>query len=221
MTDIRAQRRLARARRLLVELSGRSARQTVGYILVHIDIAAEGAELAAAMASGRVPTDRARELMSAVERRGDVQRAQLVQALTSALTTPIDREDLFRLSRSVDDVLDNLRDFVRESDLYQPALREGMMAPIQTLEGGLQSLRLATAAIVEDPSRTADFALIARSHCNRVRNLYQTHLGELFRGELTMEVLKTRELLRRLDVAALRLGEAADALSDGVLKRSL
>ena len=30
------------------------------------------------------------------------------------LVAPIDREDLFRLSRSIDDVLDNLRDFVRE-----------------------------------------------------------------------------------------------------------
>ena len=40
-------------------------------------------------------------------------------SLAGVLVTPVDREDLFRLSRSIDDVLDNLRDFVREWDLYK------------------------------------------------------------------------------------------------------
>ena len=34
-----------------------------------------------------------------------------------------------------------------------------------------------------------------------------------------MEVLKCRELLRRLDVVGLRLNEAADRLSDAAVKR--
>jgi len=34
-----------------------------------------------------------------------------------------------------------------------------------------------------------------------------------------MEVLKSRELLRRLDVVGLRLNEAADVLSDAAVKR--
>jgi predicted nucleic acid-binding protein len=39
------------------------------------------------------------------------------------------------------------------------------------------------------------------------------------RGELRMGVLKEREALRRLDVVGLRLGEAADALSDAAMKQ--
>ena len=35
-----------------------------------------------------------------------------------------------------------------------------------------------------------------------------------------MEVLKVREVLRRLDVVGLRIGEATDALSDAAVKRS-
>jgi uncharacterized protein len=38
--------------------------------------------------------------------------------------------------------------------------------------------------------------------------------------EVTTEVLRRRELLRRVDVTGLRLAEAADALSDGAVKRS-
>lgn len=38
--------------------------------------------------------------------------------------------------------------------------------------------------------------------------------------EVTPQMLKRRELLRRLDVVGLRLGEAADALADGAVKHS-
>ena len=34
-----------------------------------------------------------------------------------------------------------------------------------------------------------------------------------------MEVIKAREILRRLDVVGLRLNEAADVLSDAAVKR--
>jgi uncharacterized protein len=87
-----------------------------------------------------------------VEHRGDRARGGFVHALAP----PLDREDLFRVSRSVDDVLDNLRDFARELELFA----------------------------------VSDVAM-----------------------------LKRRELLRRLDVVGLRLGEAADALADGAVKR--
>ena len=45
-------------------------------------------------------------------------------------------------------------------------------------------------------------------------------LAELFGGELVTEVLRVREVLRRLDVVGLRVAEAADALSDAAVKRS-
>jgi uncharacterized protein Yka (UPF0111/DUF47 family) len=219
MTD--ATRRLARTRQLLMDLTGRFARQTVEHVLVQIDAAVEGVELAETMARGRKPTMVARKSMSEIEHRGDAGRLRLVQALSRALTTPIDREDLYRLSRSVDDVLDNLRDFVRESDLYQAGSQRAMVEPLRAVGDGLLSLRVAVVAIVGAPEEVTEHALAARRHANRVRILYQARLGELFNGALTMEVLKTRELLRRIDVVALRLGEASGALIDGMLKRSL
>lgn len=36
-----------------------------------------------------------------------------------------------------------------------------------------------------------------------------------------MDTLKTRELLRRLDVVGLRPAEGADALLDGLIKRAI
>ncbi len=44
-------------------------------------------------------------------------------------------------------------------------------------------------------------------------------IAELLVGEVDVQMLRQRELLRRLDVVGLRFGEAADALADGSLKR--
>lgn len=59
----------------------------------------------------------------------------------------------------------------------------------------------------------------ARKEANQVRRMYQEGLASVVDNEITSEVIKRRELLRRLDVVGLRLGEAADALADGIMKR--
>lgn len=40
-------------------------------------------------------------------------------------------------------------------------------------------------------------------------------------GRMSMDTLKTRDLLRRVDVIGLRLGESSDAILDGLVKRGL
>jgi phosphate/sulfate permease len=54
-----------------------------------------------------------------------------------------------------------------------------------------------------------------------VRRAYQDGLAQIFDGELSMDTLKTGELLRRLDVLGLRLAEGADAHLDGLIKRAI
>ena len=77
--------------------------------------------LARSVADGKLDPGEAHEQIAEIEHRGDTLRGKLVTQLATVLVAPIDREDLFRLSRSIDDVLDNLRDFVREWDLWQIA----------------------------------------------------------------------------------------------------
>jgi hypothetical protein len=49
--------------------------------------------------------------------------------------------------------------------------------------------------------------------------MYQYETARLFEGEVTAETLKMRELVRRVEIVGTRLGEAADALADGAMKR--
>jgi uncharacterized protein len=192
----------------------------VSKLNAQIDAAVAGAEVAFEAISGRMDSSFAREKIGTIEHAGDAARGELIELLYSAFMTPIDREDLFRLSRSIDDILDNLRDFVREVDLL------GVQDPlhfcdiIETVSEALERLRESVVHVLVDMASVPDTALAAKKSGNSIRQLYQVAIAEVLDEELTSDTLKKRELLRRLDVVGLRIGEAADALADGAMKRS-
>ena len=118
-------------------------------------------------------------------------------------------------------VLDNLRDFAREYDLYaSPA--GGPCAPVLlAIEDGLERLREAIGHMIKRPTSLTRGALAAKKVGNLVRQEYQEALSSLLDTDtVTPQLLKQRELLRRLDLVGLRIGESADALADGAMKRS-
>ncbi len=180
---------------------------------------AAACELARAVADGHAVPAEARAKAAEIEHGGDALRAELVDRLEDGADSPLSREDLYRLSRSIDDVLDNLRDFVREYDLYQVAGGASFVRVIDAIAAGVHDLRFAVRAIAGGADDTSEPALAAKKSANDVRRLYDGEVARLFSGELSMEVLKARELLRRLDVVGLRLNEAADVLADAAVKR--
>ena len=109
--------------------------------------------LARRVAEGELEPGAAHEQIAEIEHRGDLLRAELVTRLAGVLVPPIDREDLFRLSRSIDDVLDNLRDFVREWDLYKIEPADGFVDLLDSTECGVSDLKLAVKTIAAIPRR--------------------------------------------------------------------
>lgn len=206
--------------RVIGELRGRSSRRFVELLVGHVEATLDGARLVERAARGEIDWAEARVAMRQVEHRGDEYRESLIGELATAIITPIDREDLFRVSRSIDDVLDNLRDVVRLCDLFEIRDAAVMVPVLETIVTAVTALREVTVVIVDAPREITTRASLVKKAGNRIRRAYDAALAELFRGELRMEVLREREVLRRLDVVGLRLGEAADALSDAAMKRS-
>jgi uncharacterized protein len=210
----------SRLRRLGRDLTGRSDRTLLDHVIAQLESTADGAVLARRAVAGGVDAEEARGRISAIESRGDDHRRDLVVELSATLAAPIDREDLFRLSRSIDDVLDNLRDLVREMDLYGIVSEPLLDAPLAGVEDGVEHLTRATRSLVDRPEEASLEAHRAKK--NGIRRRYQQAMADLLEGDepVTGLVLRRRELLRRVDVIGLRVGEAADALSDGAVKRS-
>ena len=215
-------------KRVLRELTGRANTDFTEGLCAQVEACLEGARIADRCSRGELEATEALERIVEVEHRGDERRAELVEALAKAIVTPIDREDLFRVSRSIDDVLDNLRDYVREVDLFvAPVGAEPFGEITRAIIESVEALGSAVSDLADDPARVADAAMAAKKRGNDIRELYERAVSGLLEGdepadgESLRALLRSRELLRRLDVVGLRLGEAADALADGMMKRSL
>jgi hypothetical protein len=205
-----------RFRRFLRDVLGRADEATINQVLDQLATVQEMVELVrVACREGCDITAESDEL----ERRGDQQRTALTRTLSSSLTTPIDREDLARLSRSITDVLDNLRDFVREFDLYAAPDPDGFVDILDAIAESLAVLRDAVAALADGPDHIVQAAKDAERASGEVRRAFQDAIAALLEKPVDGDTLRQRELLRRLDVVGLRLGEAAGALGDGGLKR--
>jgi hypothetical protein len=209
-----------RISRLIRDLSGASSDAFRGYLLGALDATIDGSVLVRRLVAGEIGGVEASELMRGIEHRGDAERARLVTELRTALVTPIDREDLFRLSRAIDDILDNLRDFVREWTLFDMD-RSVVLAPVaEVVADAVVDLRAAVEALVTDPRAISPRALSAKKSTNAIRRAFDAQMAALLVGDVTVRMLRERELLRRFDVVGLRLGSAADSLGDAAVKRA-
>ncbi len=207
--------------RLVRDLSGANADAFRGYLLGALDATIEGSVLVRRLVAGETMTIEASELMRGIEHRGDAYRESLIVELQTALVTPIDREDLFRLSRAIDDILDNLRDFVREWSLFGMDRSPAIAPMAEAVTEAVVDLRAAVEALVADPRSITARAIAAKKSTNAIRRAFDHQLAAVLTDEqVTARMLRERELLRRLDVVGLRLGAAADTLSDAAVKRA-
>lgn len=201
------------------DLLGRSTVTIVDLLGEQIACARSGARLTHALLVDGDDVAAARRAMAELEHDGDDARDRLVGVLARTLSTPIDREDLFRVSRSIDDVLDGLRDFVRQLDLYRVRhrrLREPVARIIDTLDlldAAVHDLRSTHTSVTSD-------ALAVKKASNLVqRSVYEGTASVLADGPPTDDIHRYLELFRRLEVVCGYLVDAADGLADAGIKR--
>jgi hypothetical protein len=204
-------------RRLARSITGAARSDLVDGLVGQLQATEEACDVALQLARGSLPAAVAREEVAAIEHEGDAWRAHVVDSLTRALTSYLDREDLFTYSRAVDDVLDNLRDFVREVDLYGVTPGPDWVLVLEQIRDGVRALRAATECLRQDVRRVSVAALAAKK--TPVRATYQAAMARLLAEPLDDSTLRRREVLRRLDIVGLRLSEAADHLATAAIKR--
>lgn len=210
---------MAKPVRNLREILGKTEARVFSQLVLQTEAASEGVLVALNMIDGTVTSTEARESIGGIESNGDWHRKELIKVLQRALVTPIDREDIYRVSRYVDDILDNLRDFVREFDFYRPKGHWGIRDALEAVEAAICELRRAALSLLDAPSSVIAFTLRARKYCNEIRVSYQRSMSRLFDEEVTGETMKQRELLSRLEKVSSSIEQACDAINDGLFKR--
>jgi uncharacterized protein Yka (UPF0111/DUF47 family) len=154
------------------------------------------------------------------EHRADACKRELREALTVALTTALDPEDLFELSRSLDQVLNGVKNTVREAEVmrYEPDPAMGEMA--HELAEGTGHLAEAFAALAgkrtDAATEAADAAVKSQRH---VEHVYRRAMSALIEVDDLRVVAARRELYRRLARASDELVEVAERVWYSVLKQ--
>jgi uncharacterized protein len=156
-----------------------------------------------------------------IEREGDGARRVLIDELLHTYATPFDREDLFALSRAIDDILDAANETAVELAMYRIGPPEGLNEIVKVLLEGARHIRAAVGELLDHPGVAAEHAVRAKRSENRIDSLYHQAVGRLFDSSAEIsQILKSREIYRHLKNSADRIDRAADEISVIVIKRS-
>jgi predicted phosphate transport protein (TIGR00153 family) len=163
------------------------------------------------------------EGLSQKEKEADEFRRILIDELNHTYVTPIEREDIFSLSRSIDDVLDYAYTTVSEMIVLKVKPTPFMQRIASLLKDAAYEIFLAVQRLNKNPNVAIDHAQRAKALENRVEAVYREAIADLFSGQEdvhhVVEMLKKRELYRHLSNAADRGDEAANVISDIVVKK--
>lgn len=156
------------------------------------------------------------------EKEADEVRRILIDELNRTFVTPFDREDIFALSRAIDDVLDYAYSTVDEMEILKVKPTSYMARISSLLRDSANEIYLATQRLQGNPKVAVDHAQRAKALENRIENVYREALADLFNGpedvKQIIKVLKKREVYRHLSNAADRGDEAANVISNIVVK---
>lgn len=159
----------------------------------------------------------------ATEAQAEEMRRIMIEELMNTFVTPFDREDIFALSRDFDDILRYSSTTVEEMEILDVTPTPQMQKMADLLAEAARELHLAVLRIQDKHFAVAsEHANNARRIENQVETTYREALAELFQEtkdiKHVMVVLKIREIYRHLSNAADRQDQAANVISDIILK---
>lgn len=163
--------------------------------------------------------------VSQKEKESDEVRRILIEELMKTFVTPYDREDIFSLSREIDDVMDYANTTVDEMEILDVDATEYMRDMARLLHDSAVEIKLAIERLQEKHySVASEHSRRAKSIENKIEELYREALGHLFKETKNVghviNMLKVREIYRHLSNAADREDSAANVISDIIMKAS-
>jgi uncharacterized protein len=160
--------------------------------------------------------------LTAREKEADEVRRILINEINNTFITPFDREDIFTLSRTIDDVLDYAYSTVTEMELFKVKPTPYMQTMAKLLRDAANELMLAVMRMQQHGGVASDHVRTAKSLENKIEEVYRVALADLFMDvndvKQVVKVMKLREVYRHLSNAGDRVDEAANVIADIVVK---
>ena len=161
--------------------------------------------------------------VSVIEKEADEVRRILIDEINHSFITPFDREDIFALSLTVDDVLDYANSTVEEMCLLEVEPNPFVERMVSLLTEAAREIHMGVMRLEDHPQVAVDHAVRAKALENRMETVYREAIAALFHMprdvDHIVEMLKLREIYRHLSNAADRGDTAANVIADIVVKK--
>jgi predicted phosphate transport protein (TIGR00153 family) len=159
--------------------------------------------------------------MRAAEHAGDEVTHAIMRELNESFITPFDREDIYRLASSLDDVMDAMEAAVDLVVLYQiDELPPEVADQVDVIE---RAAELTAAAMLQLRSMKdlSEFWIELNRLENQADQIYRRLLARLFGGDFdAMTVMKLKEVVDQLEGAADAFEHVANTVETIAVKES-
>jgi len=153
-----------------------------------------------------------------IEEEADDIRKEAVEELNQVFVTPIDREDIYALSRAVDDIVDYGKSTVEEMMAFEVKPNNHMILMAAGLCEAATAIREAIELLPKDQVEALEKVAYAKKRENYVEHCYREALVDLFKKDDVVTILKIREIYRHMSNAADRGDEAANIVGNIIVK---
>ncbi|HYT44424.1 MAG TPA: DUF47 family protein [Methylomirabilota bacterium] len=156
-----------------------------------------------------------------MEHEGDEIAHKLFNIIDQTFVTPIDREDISKLTSSMDEILDSTQGAadrlvlfkIRKPTLYMIEIAKVLLSASQEVYQAILQIR--------NFKRTTDLV----EHCHNISKyehqgdtVYRNAIAELFKTNNPIEIIKLKEIYETLEGALDRCADVADVIEDITLK---
>jgi predicted phosphate transport protein (TIGR00153 family) len=161
------------------------------------------------------------ERMRAAEHAGDETIHAIMREVNSTFVTPFDREDIYRLAASLDDVMDAMEAAADLTVLYQVGELPAGLADQVAVLGRAAEITAEAMPRLRGMSNLSAYWIEINDLENQADQIYRRLLAKLFGGEYdALTVLKLKEVVDQLEAAADAFEHVAHTVESIAVKES-
>ena len=153
-----------------------------------------------------------------LEDEADGVRRQLIDALNKTYITPIDREDLFHLSRLLDEIIDYIKTSVDEIRLFKITPNEDLGRMTDTLLEITEHLNVAITLMHDDQEGSQAAAYKVKHLENVMESMTKSAYATIYESDDFKMIFKYNEIYKHLNHTADVADSAMDFLLDIFVK---
>ena len=164
------------------------------------------------------PTQENGDFVKVKEKEADTVRRELVDDINRTFITPNDRDDLYRLSSSIDDLADYAWTTVKEIRIYDIQPDAHLLEMARTLLKMADGLLVCVQNLEKNHAVVSTEATKVKKLENTLNVQFHKSIAELFEADDIKKILKYREIYSHMNHAADKGDFSADILLDIVVK---